>query len=251
MSEDFTHRFTGRASDYSMHRPDYPRQILDILKTEGGFDQNKTVADIGSGTGLLSRLFLQNGNKVFCVEPNDEMRSFAEQDLSRFPNFVSIKGRAEDTTLKDSSVDLVTVGQALHWFDHELAKKEFERILRNNRDVCIVYNDRNERDPFMQQYDALIRRHARDRAKVPEINKAFLSSWFRNGMFKKFNLSNEQFLDRQGLAGRIMSASYMPNSSEKEKFTALKNDISNLFESHAEKGKVRMLYETRVFIGKI
>ena len=151
MSEDFIHRFTGRASDYSMHRPEYPRQILDILKTEGGFDQNKTVADIGSGTGLLSRLFLQNGNKVFCVEPNDEMRSFAEQDLSRFPNFVSIKGRAEDTTLKDSSVDLVTVGQALHWFDHELAKKEFERILRNNRDVCIVYNDRSEKDPFMKE----------------------------------------------------------------------------------------------------
>src|SRR5207245_11451503 len=98
MSEDFTHRFTGRASDYSLHRPDYPRQILDILKTEGGFDQNKTVADIGSETGLLSRLFLQNGNKVFCVESNDEMRSFAEKELYSFPNFVRIEGGAEDTT---------------------------------------------------------------------------------------------------------------------------------------------------------
>lgn len=251
MSQDFTHRFTGRASVYAMHRPEYPGQILDILRTETGFDQSKTVADIASGTGLLSRLFLQNGNRVFCVEPNDEMRSFAEQDLSSFPDFVSINGRAEDTTLEGASVDLVTVGQALHWFDHQLAKKEFERILRNNRDVCIVYNDRSERDPFMQEYDSLIRRHARDRAKVPETNKPFLSSWFKNGTFKTFNLSNQQLLDRQGLAGRIMSASYMPNSSEKEKFTALKKDISNLFESHAEKGKVRMLYETRVFIGKI
>ena len=251
MSEDFTYRFTGRASVYSMHRPRYPRQILEILRTETGFDPSKPVADIGSGTGLLSRLFLQNGNRVFCVEPNDEMRSFAEQDLSNFPNFVSIKGTAEDTTLEDASVDLVTVGQALHWFNHQLAKKEFERILRNNRDICIVYNDRSEKDPFMKEYDSLVRRHARDRAKVPEINNAFLSSWFRDGMFKKFNLSNEQFLDLEGLGGRIMSASYMPNSSEKEKFTALKNDISHLFGSHAEKGKVRMLYETRVFIGKI
>src|SRR5438309_11495971 len=117
MSEDFTHRFTGRASDYSMHRPEYPRQILDILRTECGFDQNKTVADIVSGTGLLSRLFLQNGNKVFCVEPNDEMRSFAEQDLSRFTNFVGINGRAEDTTQKVSSVSLVSVGQALSRYD--------------------------------------------------------------------------------------------------------------------------------------
>jgi len=251
MSEDFTHRFTGRASDYSMHRPEYPRQILDILKTEGGFDENKTVADIGSGTGLLSRLFLQNGNKVFCVEPNDEMRSFAEQDLSSFPNFVSIKGRAEDTTLKDSSVDLVIVGQAFHWFDHQPAKKEFQRILRDNGDVCIVYNDRSEKDQFMKEYESLVGRHARNRAKVPEINNAFLSSWFRDGMFKEFNLSNEQFLDLEGLAGRIMSASYMPSSSENEKFTAMKNDISHLFRLHAEKGKVRMLYNTRVFLGKI
>jgi len=251
MSEDFTHRFTGRASVYAMHRPGYPRQILEILGTETGFDKNKTVADIASGTGLLSRLFLQNGNRVFCVEPNDEMRSFAEQDLSRFPDFVSINGRAEDTTLEAASVDLVTVGQALHWFDHQLAKKEFERILRNDRDACVVYNDRSEKDPFMKEYDSLVRRHARDRAKVPEVDKSFLSNWFRNGMFKEFNLSNEQFLDLEGLAGRITSASYMPNSSEKEKFTALNNDISQLFLSHAQKGKVRLLYDTRVFLGKI
>jgi len=251
MSEDFTHRFTGRASVYAMHRPGYPRQILEILGTETGFNKNKIVADIASGTGLLSRLFLQNGNTVFCVEPNDEMRSFAEQDLSRFPNFVSIKGRAEDTTLEDASIDLVTVGQALHWFDHQPAKKEFERILRNNGDICIVYNDRSEKDQFMREYDALVGRHARNRAKVPEINKAFLSSWFRNGMFKEFNLSKEQFLDLDGLAGRIMSASYMPSSSENEKFTAMKHDISHLFRLHAKKGKVRMLYNTRVFLGKI
>ncbi len=251
MSKDFTHRFTGRASFYATDRPAYPRQILEILRTETGFDQNNTVADIGSGTGLLSRLFLQNGNRVFCVEPNDEMRSLAEQALSGLPNFISIKGRAEDTTLPDISVDLLTAGQALHWFDHQPAKKEFERILRKKGNVCIVYNDRSEKDPFMKEYDALIQRHARDRARVPEINNAFLSSWFRNGVFKQFNLMNEQFLDLEGLAGRITSASYMPGPSENEKFTALENDIFQLFHSRAERGRVRMLYDTRVFLGKI
>ncbi len=103
----------------------------------------------------------------------------------------------------------------------------------------------------MKQYDSLIQRHARDRAKVPDINNAFLSNWFRNGIFKQFNLINEQFLDLEGLSGRITSASYMPSPSENKKFTALKYDISQLFRSRAEKGRVRMVYDTRVFLGKI
>src|SRR6266849_3318238 len=117
MSADFAERFTGRAAAYSKYRPGYPAEILNVLNSEIAFDQGKTVADIGSGTGLLSKLFLQNGNTVFGVEPNDEMRSFAKQSFSGFPNFVSVKGSAENTTLQDFSVDLVTVGQALHWFD--------------------------------------------------------------------------------------------------------------------------------------
>src|SRR5713101_5782813 len=113
MSADFTERFTGRDTAYSKYRPGYIAEILSILKSEIGFDRDKTVADIGSGTGLLSKLFLQNGSKVFGVEPNDEMRSLADQSLSSLPNFVSVRGSAENTTLKDSSIDLVTVGQAL------------------------------------------------------------------------------------------------------------------------------------------
>src|SRR5713101_3536844 len=110
MSADFAERFTGRAAAYSKYRPGYPAEILNILNSEIGFGQDKTVADIGSGTGLLSKLFLQNGNTVFGVEPNDEMRSYAEQNLSGFPTFGSTKGRAETTGLKDTSVDLITVG---------------------------------------------------------------------------------------------------------------------------------------------
>ncbi len=247
----FVERFTGRAAVYSKYRPGYPTEILNILKAEIAFDQHKTVADIGSGTGLLSKLFLQNGNRVFAVEPNDEMRSLAEQNLSSFPNFISISGSAEVTTLTDSSIDLVTVGQALHWFDRQRAAKEFGRILKHNGHVCIAYNDRNKNDYFMQGYEAIIAKHARDRADVPEVGDDYLSKFFRDGKYRKFTLPNEQFLDFEGLLGRMASASYMPNVTGRERFQALKNDTALLFNASAEKGRVRLLYDTSVLLGQI
>ncbi len=110
MSADFVERFTGRAAAYSKHRPSYPEEVLNILKSEIGFDQGKTVADIGSGTGPLSKLLLQNETTVFGVEINHEMRSLAEQNLSGFPSFVSVLRSAEKTALTDSIPDLVNGG---------------------------------------------------------------------------------------------------------------------------------------------
>jgi ubiquinone/menaquinone biosynthesis C-methylase UbiE len=251
LQANFADRFTGRAAVYSKYRPSYPVDILNIMRNTIGFDKDKIVADIGSGTGLLSRLFLENGNKVFGVEPNDEMRSLAEQSLSKFTNFVSIRGSAEETTLDRASVDLVAVGQALHWFDRERATREFARIVRKGGHACIVYNDRTSDDVFMQAYESIISKHARDRANVPEVDHSYLSSLFRNGDYRKFNLRNEQFLDFEGLLGRITSASYMPDASDGEKFEALRLGVSRLYRTYEKKGQVRLLYDTVIFLGEL
>jgi ubiquinone/menaquinone biosynthesis C-methylase UbiE len=250
MPEDFTQRFTGRASVYSTSRPGYPARIIDILWTEIGFDENSFVADIGSGTGLLSILFLQNGNRVVDVEPNDGMRTTAEKTLSKFPRFVSVKGTAEHTGLQDTSIDLVTVGQALHWFDSEAAPREFRRILKTGGHACIVYNDRNNDDSLMKNYDQIVKKYARNRAGVRNIDDGYLARFFRNGKYSRFLLSNEQFLDFHGLLGRMTSASYMPSIEDKEYF-ALKHDVEDLFNKYEKQGKVRMLYDTRVFLGQV
>src|SRR5438445_11892407 len=159
MAEDFTRRFTGRALFYSTSRPSYPMRILDILRTEIGFDRTFVVADVGSGTGLLSELFLTNGNHVIGVEPNDDMRIFAEKRLSQFLKFLSVRGRAERTSLETAIIDLVTVGQALQWFDSEAASKELASILIQNGHVCIVYNHRNNEDCFMKECDRSMSRY--------------------------------------------------------------------------------------------
>ncbi|HVH15640.1 MAG TPA: class I SAM-dependent methyltransferase [Candidatus Angelobacter sp.] len=251
MAANFTTRFTGRASFYSTSRPDYPRRILDILRTEIGFDESYMTADIGSGTGLLSQLFLENGNRVLAVEPNDEMRRLAEKSLRKFPRFLSVGGTAEHTGLESASVDLVVVGQALHWFDREASSREFERILRTNGHVCIIYNDRNIKDSFMKDYDQIVRKYARNRASVPTIDDAYLSRFFKNGKYSKFSLPNEQLLDLERLLGRMTSASYMPSPSDGDQFALLRDDAARLFKTHEKLGKVRMLYDTTVLLGNI
>lgn len=116
---DSAERFSGRVADYLKYRPGYPEELLAFLRSECGLVPGSVVADVGSGTGKLAELFLSGGNTVFGIEPNAEMRLAAERLFSGRSGFHSVAGRAEATTLPDSSVDLVAVGQAFHWFDRE------------------------------------------------------------------------------------------------------------------------------------
>ncbi len=117
---DAKQRFSNRVADYVRYRPGYPAEILPLLKTWTNLRAEHTVADIGSGTGLLSKLFLDFGNRVLGVEPNAEMRAAGEEFLGSYPNFKSIAGSAEATTLPSDSVDFVAAGQAFHWFQMPL-----------------------------------------------------------------------------------------------------------------------------------
>src|SRR6476661_7118338 len=109
---DNIERFSNRVDNYVKYRPGYPSAILDLFRDEMNLGTHSVVADIGSGTGLSAKLFLENGNKVYGVEPNAAMRAAAEEFLKPFPNFVSVDGTSEDTTLPNDSVDIVIAAQA-------------------------------------------------------------------------------------------------------------------------------------------
>src|SRR5260370_10792198 len=110
---DAKQRFSNRAADYVRYRPGYPSELLDVLRKECGLRPGHVVADIGSGTGFLSELFLKDGNRVYGVEPNSEMRPAGEEYLASYDGFSRIEGSAASTTLEGASVHLVTPGQAL------------------------------------------------------------------------------------------------------------------------------------------
>ena len=157
-----TGRFSRRVENYIKYRPGYPEAVLETLRAECGLTPQTVVADIGSGTGILAEMFLRNGNLVYGVEPNREMREAGERLLRGYPGFTSVEGTAQAATLADTSVDFIAAGQSLHWFDLEAAQAEFERVLKPRGRVAIVWNDRRDESPFMQAYRQLLLRDSTD-----------------------------------------------------------------------------------------
>ena len=155
---DSKQRFSNRVADYIRYRPGYPSAVRDVLRSECGLKSGHVIADIGSGTGFLSELFLKNGNRVFGVEPNEAMRQAGEEYLASYDGFASVEGSAESTTLDDASVDFVTTGQAFHWFDQTAARSEFTRILKPSGWVVVIWNERlTDTTAFLRDYETLLR----------------------------------------------------------------------------------------------
>ncbi|HVM74081.1 MAG TPA: class I SAM-dependent methyltransferase [Candidatus Saccharimonadales bacterium] len=251
--EDAKQRFSNRAEDYARYRPGYPREVLRLLSTWCHLLPHHVIADVGSGTGLLSQVFLENGNRVFGVEPNAEMRAAGEEYLKRYPQFTSVQGSAEATTLPDDSVDFVAAAQAFHWFEMEPTRQEFRRILKPGGRVIIVWNERLLKDtPFLREYEALLRKFATDYARVYESyprNEDMLR-FFSKNEFTSHALTNYQEFDFPGLSGRLRSSSYAPTPADRQ-FEPMMKELKQIFDAHQVHGRVRMEYRTRVYTGKL
>jgi SAM-dependent methyltransferase len=250
---DAKQRFSNRVADYVRYRPSYPPALLDLLSRECGLRRDHVIADIGSGTGLLSKLFLDHGNRLFGVEPNAEMRAAGEDFLREYSNFTSVDGSAEATTLPANSVDFIAVGQAFHWFDVAAVSREFRRILKADGWAVVIWQDRRmEEAPFARGYENLIERFGVDYKKVkdsyPEADK--IRHFFDAGTFRTCDLPNQQILDWDGLQGRLRSSSYAPTQSS-ESYAPMMEELRRTFDAHQIDGFVRMEYFARVYFGKL
>ena len=250
---DPTERFTRRVDHYVKHRPSYPHAVLYLLERRCGLTSDSVVADVGSGTGLLSELFLNNGNRVLGVEPNKEMREAGERRLAHHPRFTSVAGTAEDTTLGDASVDFVVAGQAFHWFDPERARAEFARILEPRGWAVVVWNlRRKDATPFLEAYERLLATYRTDRgeAEIWRRGDEMAGAFFGSGSFESATFDNEQVLDLDGFKGRLLSISYVPAEGEPGSEDMLRN-VEEIFDEHQRHGRVRIEYDTKVYYGRL
>ena len=252
MELDPTRRFSSRVDDYTRFRPSYPEAIIPVLATEYGLRPASVIADIGSGTGLLSTLFLRHGCEVFGVEPNAEMRAAGERELAAEPRFHSIEGRAEDTSLAPASVDFVTAGQAFHWFEPAAAKAEFRRILRPPGWVILAWNERLVEGRFLSEYEQLLHRYSPDYARVDHrrIDSDAIDQFFGPDRWKLATFPNDQHFDLEGVLGRLHSSSYAPPPGT-EAYNSLNRDITALFEECHQDGVVAFRHVTKVYVGSV
>jgi SAM-dependent methyltransferase len=235
---DSTRRFGSRAQSYAAFRPAYPPEAVDAALHGLGDPSALTIADIGAGTGISSRLFAERGARVLAVEPNERMRTQAEPH----PNVEWREGTAQQTGLPDKSVDLVVICQAFHWFATTEAMLELARIAR--RRVALLQYERDERDQFTKAYGEIVRAYATDDTEALRARGLEAFSGFPGARIARSAAGLDQPLDREGLIGRAASSSYLPASGERA--DALRRDLQALFDQYERDGKVTMQMLTHV-----
>lgn len=249
---DATSRFGDRAKLYAAYRPAYPEETIAFLVESLSIKPGDVVADLGSGTGILSEPFLKRGLSVYGIEPNPDMRAMAETWLQNRERFYSVEGSAEATTLESASVDLAVAGQAFHWFDPHRTRGELRRIVKKGGACALIWNQRlTDSTPFLKDYDLFLRIWGTDYDRVQatyenlEAIQSVLGPGYGERTFKNF-----QSLDRDGLRGRLLSSSYVPALNDPRSEDMLRA-LDELFDRHRQEGHVRIEYDTNLYYARV
>jgi len=245
-----TQRFSNRVEDYVKYRPHYPAAVVTWLQERFGF-LSGTIADVGSGTGILTKLFLDAGYTVYAVEPNEPMLSKAITLLKDYPGFTAVPGTAENTTLPNGSVDAVMAGQAYHWFDPEKSRTEFTRILKPHGLVALVWNERRTETEFEKEYEVLINQRGKDYTEVKHrnIDVDDIAAFFAPAAMELKIFNNHQVFDFESLKGRLLSSSYMPLDGEPGHHDMLA-ELKRLFDKYQQAGTITITYDTKLYAGR-
>jgi SAM-dependent methyltransferase len=250
-AQENTSRFGDRVDNYVKYRPSYPDEVINFLRKNFDLASSHIVVDIGSGTGISSEMFLKNGNRVIGIEPNTPMRERSLSLLKSYNRFEVIDGTAESTGLQDASADFVVAGQAFHWFDRDRAKAEFQRIVKGNGVVVLMWNERLVDTEFGQLYDQLIIDHAIDYITVDHrnIDPNTVAEFFSPNSCTMKSFANRQVFDFEGLKGRLTSSSYVPNEGQPG-YAPMVEALKQLFQQYRQGDRITINYSTNVYVSK-
>ena len=247
-------KFTGKATGYDRYRPDYPTAVYEFLIKDLKLTEKSVIADIGAGTGIFSMPLLEKGYTVYAVEPNEDMKRIYDEKASDKPNYIGVKAAAEQTTLPDNSVDLITVAQAFHWFDRAAFLSECRRILRPGGKVVLLWNVRDEEWGLTKELAELNKKYCPKfkgftggikGGSTEQFNDFFL----KGCEMKKFD--NDLFYDDcRAFIGRCLSGSYAPKEGD-ENYEDYVAAVKELFYKHFEDHWIVIKHNTFVYFGEV
>lgn len=245
-------KFKGLAAFYEAGRSEYAEAFIDDLFQKYGVSSDSVIADIGSGTGKFSEQLLKRGIRVYCIEPNADMRGQSGQVLKKYANCSILEGNAADTALPDGSVDFITAAQSFHWFDTKQFQKECRRIIRINRKVFLIWY-------IVQSSDVIQKNHEINRKYCPNIGKdAFYKikrddiriREFFDSSYERLEFDHPLCYDRDKLINRNLSSSHSLKMGE-ENFEEYRQALGILFEEYAENGILYVPNKTVVYMGVV
>lgn len=247
---DPTKKFDGCAKDYTAGRPSYAIELIDCLYKNYGISELSIIADIGSGTGKFAKHLLERGSEVYCVEPNEDMRCAAENELREYTNFHSVQGNAENTTLEAGFVDSITAAQAFHWFDGKKFKQECSRIIKKRGKVFLIWNVRDHADLLNQELHQIYSQYCPNfkgfnggiEQDDPRIREFF------DGQYDYVSFDNPLYFDKEKFIARSLSGSYSLRDGDSE-YEEYMRALIAVFNKHSNKGMVSIGNQSVAYIG--
>lgn len=249
---DATKKFNGRAIFYTVSRPSYAKELVDYMYRNYEITESSIIADIGSGTGKFAKQLLERGGQIYCVEPNEDMRRVAENELNEYENFHSIRGNAENTTLSGNFADFITVAQAFHWFDAIKFKQECLRIVKKEGKVILIWNIRDGFDSLNQELSQIYSDYCLDfkgfsggiKKDDPRIKELF------DNQYDYISFENPLYFNKENFIVRSLSSSYSLKEGDKDYEKYIKA-LTTLFNKYSNNGIVSVANQSVAYIGTV
>ncbi|MCL2513752.1 MAG: class I SAM-dependent methyltransferase [Oscillospiraceae bacterium] len=233
----------NKAESYDIGRPEYPAAFFDFLYAKTIVKVDDIIADIGCGTGKVTRHFLERGNKVIAIEPDGEMLRIADKKLKQYPNYLSFQNTAENTGIENGSASHIFCGNSYHWFDRKKAVPEFRRILKRGGTVVISRLGGGENDydcesaKIIEKYKKAVKNRALD-TSPPFLSGTFLEKTFDFAIYETFD----------GFLHGSLSASFTPSVGDKT-YEPFCDEIKQLFEKYQKNGRLEAVMRLHCMIG--
>ncbi len=240
-----------RIENYLRYQPGYPKKLLNFLYEEVGFLRESVIADIGSGTGILTRLLLERGSRVVAIESDHQMRDIAERLLNdEFQRFVSLNATAENTTLSDESVNYIVCAHSLNSLNIDKCRDEFFRIIKPSGAVVFLYNRLDQEEGFLKEHQSLLNQYRvyPEKNFSRELSENEIFRFYASATYNHFSFPNRQSLDFEGARAILLSDSSLPEQGE-DGYNDMLEELYNIFERYNQNRKVFINYTTEAYIG--